>query len=157
MKKITIELSESSCKNAINELKQYQNQIKPRLDEVCKRLAEIGAEEARSRVRGNHGNTDITITVERIDNGYKIVASGTDVYFIEFGTGDQVSAHYDTSVPVGWGTWSAEHSQQLWKHGFWTYKGEKLTGTEAEKPMFYAEQKIRQETKRVTEEVFGAI
>lgn len=157
MKKITLELSLSSCKDALNELKRYQNVIKPKLDEVCKRLAEIGAEEARNRVRGNYGNTDITITVEKIDNGYKIVASGTDVYFIEFGTGDQVSAHYDTSVPVGWGTWSVAHKQMLYRYGFWTYKGEELTGTEAEKPMFYAEQKIRQEEERVAREVFGAI
>ena len=51
----------------------------------------------------------------------KIVMSGEDVYFIEFGTGDGVEPHFDTTVPVAWGTWSAENKQILWNQGFWYY------------------------------------
>ena len=122
MKAITIELSADSCSKALKELEKYQKEIKPKLDEVCKRLAEIGVAEAQAHLVLADGNTDATILQPvKIENGYKIVMQGKDVYFIEFGTGDGVSAHYDTSVPVAWGSWSAEHSQMLFEHGFWYY------------------------------------
>ena len=156
MKTITIELSPASCKAALKELQEYQRKIKPKLMEVCKRLAEIGAAEAQAHLTLANGNNDATIESPiAIDNGYKIVMSGEDVYFVEFGTGDQVSAHYDTSVPVAWGTWSAEDKQKLWNYGFWWYGGEKLTGTPAYMPMYYAGKKMREEIPRIVKEVFG--
>ena len=45
-KQIILELSPESCKKALDELKEYKRKIKSKLDEVCKRLAEIGAQEA---------------------------------------------------------------------------------------------------------------
>lgn len=158
MRTITIELSPESCKKALDELKRYKRDISPKLDEVCRRLAEIGAQEAISIVNGiklAEGNAVESIYTEPTQNGWKIVMSGEDVYFIEFGTGDGVSAHYDTSVPVAWGTWSAEHKQVLWKKGFWYYNGQKFTGTTAYMPMYYAEKKMREESHRIVREVFG--
>lgn len=158
MKTITVDLSVESIQKAIDELKKYEEQIKPKLKEVCKRLAEIGRDEAVSIVNTVRQQDDNF--VERIDavpteNGYKIVMEGEDVYFIEFGTGDGVSAHYDTSVPVAWGTWSAEHSQMLWNNGFWYYHHVRYEGTPAYMPMYYAEKKMREEMPRIVKEVFG--
>lgn len=158
MKKIIIELSTSSCNKALQELKAYQREIVPKLDEVCRRLAEIGRDEAASvisGIRGSEGNSVNRLDVVKLGNGYKIVMEGSDVYFIEFGTGDGVSAHYDTSVPVAWGTWSAEHRQMLWRKGFWYYDGVKYTGTPAYMPMYHAEKKMREEAPRIVKEVFG--
>ena len=158
MKSIKIELSTASCKNAVEELQKYQKEIRPKLDEVCKRLAEIGVQEAISIVSGirmAEGNAVERIEAVPIDNGWKIVMEGTDVYFIEFGTGDGVSAHYDTSVPVAYGSWSVEHKQLLWNQGFWYYNKVKYTGTPAYMPMYYAEKKMREELPRIVREVFG--
>lgn len=157
MKQIVLELSTDSCKSAIKELKKYEKSVKPKLDEVCRRLAEIGAQTAQAHLGGDlHGNNDATILpIERIENGYKIVMAGEDVYFIEFGTGDEVYPHMDTTVPVAWGTWSAENDQMLWENGFWWYGGERLTGTPAYMPMYYASKAIRENVKRVYNEVFG--
>ena len=158
MRKITIELSVAGCNKALNELKKYQREINPKLDEICKRLAEIGRDEAISivnQIRLAEGNVVERIEAVPIDNGWKIVMSGEDVYFIEFGTGDGVEPHYDTTVPVAWGTWSAEHNQVLWKQGFWYYDKVRYTGTPAYMPMYYAEKAMRENVKRVTQEVFG--
>lgn len=158
MKTITLELSVESCKKALKEIERYEKQIKPKLDEVCKRLAEIGRDEAIAvveRIPLVAGNTVERIEVVPIENGYKIVMEGNDVYFIEFGTGDGVSKHYDTSVPVAYGSWSAAHSQMLWKNGFWYYDNVRYTGTPAYMPMYYAEKKMREEKPRVMREVFG--
>ena len=161
MKHITIELSPKSCDKALKELERYQRDIKPKLDEICRRLAEIGAQEASNRfARGNHGNTEAHVTVQQIPNGYKIVASGHDVYFIEFGTGFFTGVNYgdglpETSVPVYPGSWSSEHSHIFENYGYWWYDGEKLQGTEAEMPMYYAGRAIRANEKRIAREVFG--
>lgn len=156
-KTITVELSHSSIRSALKGMEEYKRYVLKKYDEVCYKLAVIGAEEARKRfAMGDYGNNDVTVLPPvKIPNGYKIVANGKDVYFIEFGTGDQVSTHYDTSVPVAWGTWSAEHDQVLWNLGYWYYEGEKLTGTKAQMPMYYAARAIRENEKRVVREVFG--
>lgn len=156
MKTITVELSVDSCRNAIKELEKYEREIKPKLDEVCRRLAEIGAQEAMANLKHVHGNDDATILpVVPIENGYKIVMQGKDVYFVEFGTGDMVDSHYsNVSVLVAPGSWSETHAKQYMTYGFWYYKGEQLEGTEAQKPMYYAEKAIRENARRVKDEVF---
>lgn len=159
MKHLTIELSVDSCREAIKELENYQKQIKPKMDEVCRRLAEIGKNEAISivsSIRLQEGNAVERVDVVQTSNGYKLVMEGEDVYFIEFGTGDGVSAHYDTSVPVAWGSWSAEHSQMLFNKGFWYYDHVRYTGTQAYMPMYYAEKAMREALPKVVKEVFGA-
>lgn len=158
MRNILVEMTPSSCYHAKQKLDAYARREKDRLDEVCRRLAEIGAREASSVVAGirtAEGNTDVRVEAKRTDNGWKIVMEGQDVYFIEFGTGDGVSAHYDTSVPVAWGTWSAEHKQVLWTRGFWYYDKVRFTGTPAYMPMYYAEKKMREEMPKVIQEVYG--
>lgn len=158
MERIVLELSVASCEKAIKALKEYQKDIKPKLDEVCKRLAEIGRDEALSIINSiptTAGNTVERVDVVKTENGYKLVMEGEDVYFIEFGTGDGVSAHYDTSVPVAWGSWSAEHSQMLFNNGFWYYDNVRYTGTPAYMPMYYAEKKMREEMPYIIKEVFG--
>lgn len=162
MKTLVLELSPESCQDALDELKKYQREISPKLDEVCRRLAELGAQEARMRfARGDHGNGGVTVTVEKIDNGYKIVASGHDVYFIEFGTGVNAGVGYGdsgvpaTSVPVYPGSWSEQHAQEFSRYGYWWWQGEKLQGTEAEMPMYYAGKAIRENEIRIAREVFS--
>ena len=107
-KKITIDLSAESCEYAAEWLSGFAHNLNLMLDEVCRRLAEIGIQEASAHLAGlAHGNEDATIdpTPVKIASGYKIVMSGEDVYFVEFGTGDQANAHgYTPNVPVGWGT-----------------------------------------------------
>lgn len=155
MKTLVLELSPASCNKALKELEKYQKEIKPKLDEVCKRLAEIGAQEANAHLVLADGNTDAAITVEAMEGGYKLVMSGSDVYFIEFGTGSDVNAHYQVSVPVFAGSWSMEHKQMYAKNGWWWYGGEVLTGTPAYMPMYYAGKRMREEVPRIVKEVFG--
>lgn len=158
MKTITIDLSESSCRKALNDLDKYKREIVPKLNEVCKRLAEIGRDEAAaivSNVNAQEGNSVSSVQAVPIENGYKLVMSGADVYFIEFGTGNSVSAHYDTSVPVAYGSWSKEHRQMLWNNGFWYYNKVRYEGTPAYMPMYYAEKKMRESVDSVVREVFG--
>lgn len=157
MKLVELELSPESCEKAIAELKVYKEKVLPKLEEVCRRLAEIGAETARQHLVTQDGNTDAVIEDPiKIDGGYKIVMSGEDVYFIEFGTGEFTYPHGDeVSVPVYPGSYSEEHAQQFSKYRFWWYGGQQYEGTPAYRPLLHAGIAIRQAMPRVVKEVFN--
>ena len=158
MKTITLELSKESCTAALKELKKFEKDIKPKLNEVCKRLAKIGVDEAKAHLVLADGNDDAVIGEPvPIDNGYKIVMSGTDVYFVEFGTGDSAATHsyYTPLVNVYPGSYSEQHAQKYSEYGFWWYGGQRYTETPAYMPMYYAGKKMREELPRIVHEVFS--
>ena len=161
MRKIILELSPSSCQNAINELKDYNKKVRSACKEVCKRLAEIGAKEAqRVFAKGaQEGNGDTVVKIRSIPSGYAIVASGEDVYFVEFGTGiDATSTHgFNVSVPIYPGSYSENNAQQYSTVGYWWYRNTKYDGTPAYMPMYYAEKAIRANVNRVAREVLGKL
>ena len=158
MKQIVLELSKDSCNKALKELEKYQKEIKPKMLEVCKRLAEIGAQEAqRFFDMAENGNQGVRVTINKIENGWSIVASGKSVYFVEFGTGDAVtnSHGFQVSVPIYPGSYSETHAQQYSVKGYWYYGGERLTETPIYAPMYHADRKMREEASRVLREVFN--
>ena len=158
---IPIELSVQGVNKAIKALERYQREIVPKLDKVCKRLAEIGRDAADSIfnapevIAEGNGGTDVTIA--KIQNGYAIQAAGESVYFVEFGTGDAAtSTHgYTVSVPVYPGSWSEGHAKKYATAQVWWYGGEQYHETPTYAPMFYASKAIRENVKRVVEEIFG--
>lgn len=168
MKTIPIQLSADSCNKAVEILKQYQKDIKPKLDEVCRRLAEIGCQEANihyaeanadSPETGNGGVMAVVLPMET-GNGYKIRAEGHDVYFIEFGTGNSAGMFYGdgippTSVPVYPGSYSEQNHGMYAEYGYWFYKGKIMSSTPVYMPMYWAEKAIRENERRVVKEVFG--
>lgn len=160
MRSIVIQLSADSCKAAIKELTQYQKESDKKLDLVCKRLAEVGAQEARlhAMMARGYGNDDIQVSVMPMESGYKVVMSGADIYFVEFGTG-MFAGEYprDVNVSVGImpGDWSEEHAKQYSTKGYWFYDNVFYRGTPAEMPMYYAGRRMREEMPKIVKEVFG--
>lgn len=156
MKRISLRLSADDCAKALKELEEYRKLVEPRLMEVCRRLAEIGAQEARAHMVLADGNTDASISEPiPIDRGYKFAMSGKDVYFIEFGTGDDTIAYTpNVTVLVAPGSWSETHARKYMDYGFWYYNKVKYEGTPAYMPMYYAGLAIRNNARRVVREVF---
>lgn len=154
---IKIELSVESCLTALKELEEYRKHIEPKLKEVCRRLAEIGVQAARAHLQFGGGNTDASIEEPvAMKNGYKIVMSGEDVYFVEFGTGYFTFPHGEAvPVPVYPGSYSEQHAQKFSQYGFWWYGGEQYEGTPAYAPLLFASQAIRDAMPRIVREVFG--
>ena len=121
-------------------------------------LAEIGAQEAqRFFDMAENGNQGVRVTINKIENGWSIVASGKSVYFVEFGTGDAVtnSHGFQVSVPIYPGSYSETHAQQYSVKGYWYYGGERLTETPIYAPMYHADRKMSEEASRVLREVFN--
>ncbi len=163
MKKIVLELSTQSVEDALNELNQYKNTVDRKLNLVCKRLAEVGAEEARIRATGAkegfYGNDDVHVFVEPYDKGWKVVMSGADIYFVEFGTGIYAGEYpgdaSNVSVGIMPGDYSEGHAKQYSEKGYWFYDNQFYRGTPAEMPMYYAGKRMREEMPRIIKEVFG--
>lgn len=163
MKTITIDLSVESVQKAIDELSDRKSSIDRKLNLVCKRLAEVGAQEAQIRVAGAqagfYGNDDVHVSVEPYDKGWKVVMSGADIYFVEFGAGIYAGEYAgdasNVSVGIMPGDYSETHAKQYSEKGYWFYENQFYRGTPAEMPMYYAGKRMREEMPRIVKEVFG--
>lgn len=159
MKKIVVELNTKSINKAIRELRRLDAEWNRKTDEVIRRLAEIGATKASlgfSRAVYT-GTNDVSISVEPIENGYAIIASGEAVLFIEFGSG--VTYGYGHPEPMGYGPgtypgkghWDDPNGWRLprSKGGAHTY------GNPPSATMYQTGKDLQQEVLRIAQEVFG--
>lgn len=160
-KTYNIDLSDKGIKELQNGLKEYDKWIKKKSDELCKRLAEMGAVKASLNfARGVYtGPEDHTITVEPRDGGYAVRASGETVLFVEFGTGLVGYGHPEEhgmgpgtypgkghwNDPKGWYLPKDKQAKDGTKH---TY------GNPPNMPMYNTVKELEQELARVVREVF---
>lgn len=95
-KRIKLNLSEHSITSALKEVENLKNAQKARLHAAAKEIAEEICKRAQANFdaawydevgRGMRGHADIKCQVEETGNGYRVVARGDEVTFIEFGAG----------------------------------------------------------------------
>lgn len=161
-KSISVKLDAAAIGKAIKGLNAYNAWVKRKTAELMERLATIGAMEATVRFSRAYydGEKDVSVSVEPIPNGWKIVAAGQSVCFLEFGAG----VYYNGSEPYpsrppgvdGIG----EYGQGKGKQNTWGYYAENgdlvLThGTPAAMPMLHASRVMEKEIMRIAREVFG--
>ena len=161
-KVIKIDLSASGINDAIKELNAYRKSIEAKKDELLEKLGEIGVQEASIRFTTAmyDGVNDSSVTLESTADGYAIVAEGTAVAFIEFGSGvyHNPGEPYPNARPdgiVGIGEYGKGYGKrQAW--GFRDDTGEVVIthGNPAAMPMWYASEEMRSEIKRIAKEVF---
>lgn len=161
-KTITLKLGASSINQAIKELESHKAWVAQKTTELTERLATIGAMEATAWFgrAAYDGEKDVAVSVEPIPNGWKIVASGGSVFFIEMGSG----VYYNGSEPypdrptgvskIG------EFGQGKGKQNTWGYYSDSgelvLThGTPAAMPMLHASRVMEQEIRRIAQDVFA--
>lgn len=152
-------LGSNSINEAIKEVAEYKKWVEEKTKQLIEELAYIGAKEATVRFSSAYytGNNDVGITVSPIKNGWKIVASGSAVFFIEFGSG----VYYNGSEPypdprpkgiVGIG----EYGKGKGKNDYWFAPKIGFTrGTPAAMPMYHASEEMGREILRIAKEVFG--
>ena len=156
-------LSTASIGQAINELKAYRDSLESRKEKLIEELARIGVQEASVRFTTAiyDGANDSEVTLETIENGYSIVASGKAVAFIEFGAGvyHNPSEPYPNPRPngiVGIGEYGKGYGKrQAW--GFQNESGELVIthGNPAAMPMWYASEEMRNSILKIARRVFG--
>ena len=146
----------ASVSRAQRRLDEYFADLIEKANTVCERLATIGAVRASldfSRAIYN-GTNDVAVTVEPINNGYAIHATGNAVLFIEFGSG--ASYGYGHPEPEGYGP-GTYPGKGHWDdpNGWWYGSHEHSYGNPPAAAMYHAKQDVLQEVQRIAEEVFN--
>ena len=104
----------------------------------------------------------MSLSVERVDNGYLIKASGESVCFMEFGAGMTAGLGYDTSiitppVPIDPKSWSKTHGTgEFDKYGSWHHKKVKYEAIVPQMGMYHAAKEITERVEEIAQEVFGS-
>lgn len=159
MKKITVELNTASINRAIKKIRKLDAEWDRKIDEVIRRLAELGATKASlgfSRAVYT-GDNDVSISVEPIENGYAIIAAGEAVLFIEFGSGVTYGYGYPAPMDYGPGTYPGRGH---WDdpNGWYLPKDKGGTHTYGNPPsatMYQTGKELQQEILRIAREVFA--
>lgn len=159
MKKITVELNTASINRAIKKIRKLDAEWDRKIDEVIRRLAELGATKASlgfSRAVYT-GDNDVSISVEPTENGYAIIAAGEAVLFIEFGSGVTYGYGYPVPINYGPGTYPGKGH---WDdpNGWYLPKDKGGTHTYGNPPsaaMYQTGKELQQEILRIAREVFA--
>ncbi len=115
--KIRVSLSPSSIDAAIKQLTDYQKDLDRKAQEICKRLADMGALYAEWNFSGvlYAGDIDYEITVDRKDeNTYVIKANGKSVLFMEFGAGVKHGYGHPQAEEFGMGPGTYPNGKGHW-------------------------------------------
>ena len=164
MKRINVTLSAQGLRGAARELKEYKRWVEQKTKELTARLAKIGVMEASINFAGAayDGINDAHVYLEPITNGWKIIASGRAVCFIEFGAGVYYNSPdpYPEARPAGIDG-IGEYGLGRGKQTGWGYYDDMgqvsfTRGTPAEMPMFRAKEKMLAQIEKTIREVFGA-
>ena len=140
-------------------LREYQKWLEQKTDELCRRLAEMGAVKASlGFARAVYsGNEDHMITVEpRGTNCYAVRADGTTVLFVEFGTGLIGYGHPEPHGMIP-GSYSDTIGKGHWDdpNGWWYAHNQHTFGNPPNAPMYNTVKELEQELARVVREVFS--
>lgn len=86
---ISIRMNSESIEDAIKRLEDYEHTMRQKCQELSKRLAQLGMDVVNATYVGAAyaGTNDIEVHLEFADNRCTIVANGSALGFIEFGTG----------------------------------------------------------------------
>lgn len=98
----------------------------------------------------SYEDDDVSVHAEKYQNSFDIVATGADLFFVEFGTGLFYSRNplpHPYNEPA---SWSATHAQYLTNpkllakyHGYWPYGGEWTSGQPSANVFYEATKTVR--------------
>lgn len=138
--KITVNpFDAKSVADAIEMVAQYKRDFESKKETFIRRLADIGVRVAQSgfATADYDGENDVVVSLEKVANGYSVVASGRTVGFIEFGTGvkypewDNIGMDYTPPKHGTYGKGQGKNPQGWW---FKQNDGGKATHTYGNQP-----------------------
>lgn len=151
-------------KIATDEIAEYLADLQEKGNQICERLASIGALRASigfSSAIYPSGN-DVSISVEPISNGWAIHARGNAVLFIEFGAGATLGYGHPEAKAEGYGpgTYNPDYptpENPNWRNpkGWWYGDGQHTYGNPPAAAMYYAKEEVIRNIEQVAREVFG--
>ena len=151
-------------KIATDEIAEYLADLQEKGNQICERLASIGALRASIGFSSARypGVNDVSISVEPISNGWAIHARGNAVLFIEFGAGATLGYGHPEAKAEGYGpgTYNPDYptpENPNWRNpkGWWYGDGQHTYGNPPAAAMYYAKEEVIRNIEQVAREVFG--
>lgn len=143
--------------DALQRLAQYSSNMRSKMNEICSKLAKIGAVKASLGFSRSiyDGRKDFSVSVEPLGNGYVIKADGDSVLFLEFGAGVTYGYGHPQASEFGMGPGTYNPTSNNWKnpHGWWMPSGQHTYGNPPNMPMYNTAKDLEKEVQRVVEEV----
>lgn len=162
MKHFTVSLDKNVLANTIKRLNAYRDSIPTKAKMIAMRLAELGAEKVFVGFLAVEyaGANDISVDVQEIANGYRILAAGQSVAFIEFGAGVRFGEGYPGTKPAGIvpiGTYGKGYGsrEQGWYFKSLSGDAEHTYGNPPAAVMYKTAQELREAVLMVAREVFA--
>lgn len=149
---------------ATDEIAEYLADLQEKGNQICERLASIGALRASIGFSSAiyPGVNDVSISVEPISNGWAIHARGNAVLFIEFGAGTTLGYGHPEAKAEGYGpgTYNPDYptpENPNWRNpkGWWYGDGQHTYGNPPAAAMYYAKEEVIRNIEQVAREVFG--
>jgi hypothetical protein len=122
MKIVINPLDKKSVDAALKKVRKYQKDFEKKEAEFIRRLAEIGVTVAGGiySVADYDGEHDFSVYMKKTGNGYSVVADGTTIGFLEFGTGIRNPEWHGDGLeytPPPHGSYGKGHGKQ--PYGWW--------------------------------------
>ena len=148
--------------DVIRQLETYRNTLQDRMRIFLKRVADLGVEVAQASysTAKYDGDNDVKVSTDWVsDSTIRVVASGSAVLFIEFGSGYQLGFGHEKAAEMGYGpgTWSeGPEGKGHWldPNGWYFRHGEKSVGNPPSRSMVEASAAIREKIAEIAREVF---
>lgn len=167
---IKMSLSQSSIRQAIDELNQYKESLKSKNDLFVRRLAEVGIPVIDQRISAAKGDSDKNHNTYIKLNSFgdysqaELIVEGRQILFIEFGSGIFHNTPAGTSPhPKGeeFGYTIGSYGKGHGKDEFWYYQADtgeyvRSYGTQATMPVYSASVEIRARIQEIAREVFSS-
>lgn len=165
-KVIRMTLDPESIRAAIKELRDYEQWVKRKANELAERLAQYGLQRVQLGYDAAQtlyeGDADVSVTVEkRGENTYAIVASGATVLILEFGAGIRYGEGHPQAADFGYGPGTYPGQTHVPEPGYWWFtdaSGEShySVGNAPSMVMYLTAQELEWEVERVAKEVFSS-
>lgn len=160
--KISVNLDVRSIDRAIKELQDYAKWLEEKTQQLAEKLATLGAVKVSleySRV-AYIGNRDYQITVERDGEGYRVLADGESVLFLEFGAGATYGYGHPLNAEFGMGPGTypptdPDHPHWNDPNGWHIPGGLHSYGNAPSMGMYLAARDMRNEIETIAKEVFS--
>lgn len=156
---IKADLNSRSISKMIQQLQLFRMDLHDKLMRICKEAAELGATRARILYAGTPTDyiNDVDVRVEPSGNGYKIIASGHEVCFLEFGAGVTYGYGHPTAEQYGMGPGTYNPGSDNWKNpkGWTSNQGIRTLGNAPAKAMYEADKEIQEKIYEIAKRVFN--
>lgn len=152
----SIELNEVTLQKVMeNATKTLDKVLQNKMRRIIRRLAkEVG----KPAAEGTYGRA-VKVTTERTNKGYKIVAEGEAVCFLEFGAGTMAASNHPFAQNVPFdvrpGSWSQTHGSGQFapgEHEYWEFGGRIYRYVEPRPGLYMAYRAITENVLRIAEE-----